>query len=172
MGTPVTSCAVPGSAGLLEAAYKMHDPHAERVVLCGLLEQPEAVLAQCRWAGLEKGGFWQHHHQTAYDLFVYCGFGATGPVLLAAWNEMVVRREWLGTAGWREAAQFLGGLWSCPTWFPDVTAWALGPQNDLTQIVWAAGAAARKVKSLADRRRKLHEAAELIGEATNNGRAR
>lgn len=162
----VTSCAVPDTTGVQQAAWTMRDVVCERVVLSGLLEDPRGVALALREVGLEKADLTEDLHNRAYDLFLYCGAGSNGePILAAVSREMQRRRDYLDFPHWRQAHLWLADVWGMDTWFKDIAEWADGPQPSVPHPVWTATAAAKKVVSLANRRRALFAGLELIRDA-------
>lgn len=154
-------CTVPDTS-------KIQSPHAERVVLAGLLHDGiECLRVLGRTNPVTRGDFYSDPHGRLFDLCCYCSHGMKGPVLAAVYEEMLLRREWCDNPTKNDAAVWLSELFFVDPWFVDMTDWA-----DVHDLVtpfrtWAAVAAAAKVMHLAARRGAIHAAMETIRDAVD-----
>lgn len=135
-----------GGPGAVACARGVRDERAERLVLCGMLKEPELVMPRLAEMGLEAADFAHHAHGLVFESLTELagtGDGAVGPYRL--WEWLRARGE-LAELGADPAA------WIADVWGEDPTgAWAVP--------------AACEVRRLAVRRRAVAWAWELISDA-------
>ena len=127
---------------------RLRDPHAERVVLCGLLKEHELVLPRLLDLGLTADDFAVHVHGLVYGAcldLAATGDGVVGPHSL--YLVLTARRQWAELGP--DPFEWVAGVWDCdPT-----GAWAVP--------------SARRVVWLSTLRRAVYAARELERDAAD-----
>jgi hypothetical protein len=152
----------------MPATAKLQDPHAERVILRGLLREPDATVETVSTVGLEAGHFYHHHHQLVYDVCRY--LAVSGECRLdRVYTELIARNVWRDIAPTKQLlAGWLVEVWAEDPWFPGIATYG-EPDEAGPLSSWAAGAAATKVVRLALRRSAAYTAAERFYSALKGG---
>lgn len=162
-----TACAVPAAPD----PRTIRDEHAETVVLCGLMREPDETRAGLAAYRFDRTCFYSDPHGRLYDAVCYVLNGPVADSVIVDVYRQVCRRArpgwWLDTfATPADFTAFLLDAWFADPWLVDMTKWA-DPSRfpDQGQYAWAALAAAAKLRHMAARRQAVYAANELLRDA-------